>query len=137
MRHPGLTLIVIGLLIAGIGLVWLISPSIPWLGKLPGDIRIERENFRFYFPLTTCILLSVVCAARPPSAVVPVNEMLATFNNSKRWNIPRPTVRLRLLSDYHNNYSPKERTQRLASVFVLKKCNRRTQIFSETDFVGL
>jgi len=60
MRHPGLTLIVIGLLIAGIGFVWLISPSIPWLCKLPGDIRIERENFRFYFPLTTCIVLSVV-----------------------------------------------------------------------------
>jgi len=60
MRHPGLTLIVIGLLIAGIGFIWLIAPSIPWLGKLPGDIRIERENFRFYFPLTTCILLSVV-----------------------------------------------------------------------------
>jgi len=60
MRHPGLTLIVIGLLIAGIGFICLISPSIPWLGKLPGDIRIERENFRFYFPLTTCILLSVV-----------------------------------------------------------------------------
>jgi hypothetical protein len=60
MRHPGLTLIVIGLLIAGIGLVWIVAPSIPWLGKLPGDIRIERENFRFYFPLTTCILLSVM-----------------------------------------------------------------------------
>jgi hypothetical protein len=34
--------------------------SIPLLGKLPGDIRIERENFRFYFPLTTCILLSLL-----------------------------------------------------------------------------
>ena len=63
MRHPGLTLIVIGLLIAGIGVVWLIAPSIPGLGKLPGDIRIERENFRFYFPMTTCILLSVVLSA--------------------------------------------------------------------------
>jgi hypothetical protein len=60
MRHPGLTLIVIGLVIAVVGLVWLIAPSIPWLGKLPGDIRIERENFRFYFPLTTCVLLSVL-----------------------------------------------------------------------------
>ena len=60
MRHPGLTLIVIGLLIAGIGLVWLIAPSIPWLGKLPGDIRIERANFRFHYPLVTCLLLSVL-----------------------------------------------------------------------------
>jgi hypothetical protein len=60
MQHPGWTLVVIGVVIAGIGLVWLLAPSIPWLGKLPGDIRIERENFRFYFPLMTCILLSVV-----------------------------------------------------------------------------
>ena len=51
---------VIGVVIAVIGLVWLLAPSIPWLGKLPGDIRIEGESFRFYFPLATCILLSVV-----------------------------------------------------------------------------
>jgi hypothetical protein len=60
MQHPGWTLIVIGVLIAGIGLIWLLGPSIPWLGKLPGDIRIERENFRFHFPLATCILLSLL-----------------------------------------------------------------------------
>ena len=60
MRHPGWILIIIGLLVTGIGVVWLIAPSIPLLGKLPGDIRIERENFRFYFPLTTCILLSLL-----------------------------------------------------------------------------
>ena len=50
----------IGVLIAGIGLLWLLAPSIPWLGNLPGDVVIERDNFRFYFPLTTCILLSVL-----------------------------------------------------------------------------
>lgn len=60
MQHPGWTLIVIGVLVAGIGLVWLLAPSIPWLGKMPGDIVIERENFRFYFPLATCILLSLL-----------------------------------------------------------------------------
>ncbi len=60
MQHPGWTLIVLGLLICGIGIVWLLAPSIPWLGRLPGDIRIERTNFRFYFPLTTCILLSLL-----------------------------------------------------------------------------
>jgi len=60
MRHPGWFLVIIGLLIIGIGVVWLTAPSIPLLGKLPGDIRIERENFRFYFPLTTCILLSLL-----------------------------------------------------------------------------
>jgi hypothetical protein len=42
------------------GLVSILGPSIPWLGRLPGDIRIERENFRFYFPLVTCLLVSLV-----------------------------------------------------------------------------
>ncbi len=51
--------LVLGLVIAGVGLVWILAPSIPWLGRLPGDIRIERENFRFYFPLVTCLLLSL------------------------------------------------------------------------------
>lgn len=60
MRHPGWILVIIGLLVAGIGIVWLMAPSIPLVGKLPGDIRIERENFRFHFPLTTCILLSLL-----------------------------------------------------------------------------
>ena len=63
MRHPGWILIVIGVVVAGIGVVWMITPPIPWLGKLPGDIRIERENFRFYFPMTTCIILSLLLTA--------------------------------------------------------------------------
>lgn len=60
MQHPGWTLVLVGLVIAGIGLVWAVAPSIPWLGKLPGDIVINREHFRFYFPLTTCIVLSLL-----------------------------------------------------------------------------
>lgn len=60
MHHPAWSLVVIGILIAGIGLVWLVAPSIPWIGKLPGDIVIDRENFQFYFPVTTCILLSLM-----------------------------------------------------------------------------
>jgi hypothetical protein len=52
MQHPGWVLVIVGALIAVIGLAWL--------GKLPGDIAIERENLRFYFPLATCILLSLV-----------------------------------------------------------------------------
>jgi hypothetical protein len=60
MQQPAWLLILIGIAIAAIGVVWLFAPSIPWLGKLPGDIVIERENFRFYFPLVTCILLSLL-----------------------------------------------------------------------------
>lgn len=52
-------LITIGVMLVALGLVW------PWiqklgLGHLPGDIVIERENFRFYFPITTMILVSLV-----------------------------------------------------------------------------
>ena len=60
VQHPAWALIAIGVVIAGIGLVWLLAPSIPWLGKLPGDIRIESENTRVYIPITTCILLSLL-----------------------------------------------------------------------------
>lgn len=50
----------LGLVSAGIGVIWLVAPSIPWLGKLPGDIAVERPNFRFYFPIATCVLLSLL-----------------------------------------------------------------------------
>jgi hypothetical protein len=60
MTHPGWALVVVGVLIAAIGVLWMVSPSIPWLGRLPGDIVIERQNFRLYFPLATCVLLSLI-----------------------------------------------------------------------------
>ena len=60
MQHPGWTLVVIGLVIAGIGAAWLLAPHIPWLGRLPGDIAGERPHFRFYFPVVTCIVLSLL-----------------------------------------------------------------------------
>ncbi len=56
----GWVLVVLGLVVAAVGLLWILAPSIPWLGRLPGDIRIERENVRIYFPLATCLVLSVV-----------------------------------------------------------------------------
>lgn len=56
----GKLLIVMGLLLAGVGVLFYLGGRIPWLGRLPGDILIERENFRFYFPLATSILLSVI-----------------------------------------------------------------------------
>ncbi len=62
MNHPAWGLVAIGLAIAAIGLVWLAMPATAWLGKLPGDIAIERGNFRFFFPLSTCLLLSALLA---------------------------------------------------------------------------
>ena len=53
-------MIVMGLLIVLAGVVLLWSPRIPFLGKLPGDILVKRQNFTFYFPLMTSILLSVL-----------------------------------------------------------------------------
>ncbi len=60
MQHPAWTLTIIGLLIAAVGAIWLLVPHIPWLGRLPGDIAVEREGFRFYFPIVTCIILSLL-----------------------------------------------------------------------------
>jgi hypothetical protein len=54
------TVILVGLALVVLGVVLWAAPSIPLLGKLPGDIRIERPGFRFYFPITTCLLLSGV-----------------------------------------------------------------------------
>lgn len=60
MQHPAWALIVLGAVIAAVGLVWLLAPQVPWLGKLPGDIVVERKNFRFYFPIVTSLVLSLV-----------------------------------------------------------------------------
>jgi Protein of unknown function (DUF2905) len=55
----GWMLVIGGLVIAGIGLIWVLAPNLPRLGRLPGDIVFERGNSRFYFPLVTCIVISV------------------------------------------------------------------------------
>jgi hypothetical protein len=55
----GRLLIIFGLLIALVGLVLVLAGRVPWLGRLPGDIYIQRGNWTFYFPLATCLLLSV------------------------------------------------------------------------------
>jgi hypothetical protein len=58
--HPAWMLIAVGLLTLGIGVVWLLAPNIPWLGRLPGDIMFERGNTKVYFPITTCLVLSAL-----------------------------------------------------------------------------
>jgi hypothetical protein len=61
MSDVGKILVVIGLSLAVLGgLIWLGGKMNLPLGRLPGDMRIDRENFKFYFPLTTCLLLSAV-----------------------------------------------------------------------------
>jgi uncharacterized membrane protein len=52
-------LIVLGLILIVVGLAWPLLSRLG-LGNLPGDIRIERKGFTFYFPITTCIIVSLV-----------------------------------------------------------------------------
>ena len=60
MNAIGKTLIFFGLLLAVVGLLLTLGSKLPWLGRLPGDIYINRGNFSFYFPLTTSIIVSVI-----------------------------------------------------------------------------
>jgi len=60
MRPFGSMLVILGIIIFALGVVFMLGGNIPWLGKLPGDIRITRPGFRFYFPITTSIVLSII-----------------------------------------------------------------------------
>lgn len=53
----GLVMVLLGVILL---LVGSLSGKVPWIGRLPGDIYIERGNFRFYFPLATSILVSLI-----------------------------------------------------------------------------
>lgn len=58
----GKTLVIVGLVISALGALFVLSKSVPWLriGRLPGDIIIEKDGFTFYFPIVTMILVSIV-----------------------------------------------------------------------------
>ncbi len=64
MTELGKMLLGFGVLLVILGIILLVagnlSGKVPWLGRLPGDIYVERDNWKFYFPLGTCILISIV-----------------------------------------------------------------------------
>jgi uncharacterized protein HemY len=64
MTELGKILLVFGLLMVILGVVLLaagtLSGKVPWLGRLPGDIYIKRDNWTLYFPLATCIIISII-----------------------------------------------------------------------------
>lgn len=60
MNEIGKFLILIGIITIIIGLILMLTGKIPFIGRLTGDIVIERKNFIFYFPLGTSILLSII-----------------------------------------------------------------------------
>ena len=64
MEDLGKVLIILGVVIISAGIMILFVPRLPFigehLGKLPGDIHIKKEGFSFYFPITSCIIISLV-----------------------------------------------------------------------------
>ncbi|MFP4619812.1 MAG: DUF2905 domain-containing protein [Bacteroidales bacterium] len=61
MHQIGKYLIVIGIIVIVVGVIlFFLGNKLSWFGNLPGDIKIKRENFVFYAPITTMILLSIV-----------------------------------------------------------------------------
>ncbi|TXK51889.1 DUF2905 domain-containing protein [Pontibacter qinzhouensis] len=61
MASTGKLIVLAGVALVVIGLVvWLAGDKLSWFGQLPGDIRVERKNFKFFAPITTMILLSIL-----------------------------------------------------------------------------
>ncbi len=60
MPSMGKMFIILGVVLVVVGLAFTYGPKIPWLGKLPGDISIKKDNFSFYFPITTSIIISII-----------------------------------------------------------------------------
>ena len=58
MSGLGRAFLILGLVFVAVGLVLTLAPQVPLLGRLPGDIRIERGGFRLYFPIASCVLIS-------------------------------------------------------------------------------
>lgn len=63
MQPLGRLLLITGLLLAAVGLLMTFGIGTRWIGRLPGDIRIEKGNVRFFFPITTCLLGSLLLSA--------------------------------------------------------------------------
>jgi Protein of unknown function (DUF2905) len=59
MGDVGRALVIIGIVIVAVGLLVMLAGRIPWIGRLPGDIHVQRGNWTFYFPLATSLLLSL------------------------------------------------------------------------------
>ncbi len=60
LHEIGRLIIIVAVFLLLIGAILLLVDRIPFVGKLPGDIFIRRKSFAFYFPLATCILLSII-----------------------------------------------------------------------------
>jgi p-aminobenzoyl-glutamate transporter AbgT len=73
MRELGKFIVIIGVVATLVGVVMWSGLAPKWLGRLPGDIRIERGNSSFYFPIVSCIILSIM-----------LSLLLSLFSNFRR-----------------------------------------------------
>lgn len=60
MKQAGITIIILGALLVLTGLIIIFADKIPFAGKMPGDIRVTGKNSSFYFPVTSCIIISLI-----------------------------------------------------------------------------
>ena len=61
MQEIGKFVVILGIFLVVVGLIlWRFPGLFAWVGKLPGDIAVQKENFSFYFPVVTCIVVSIV-----------------------------------------------------------------------------
>jgi hypothetical protein len=61
MEHIGKSILIIGLVLVAVGgIIWLFGNKLTWFGNLPGDIKVEKENVKFYAPIVSMLLVSVV-----------------------------------------------------------------------------
>ena len=61
MQNIAKTIIIIGIILIIVGLIlWFFNSKFTWFGNLPWDIKVKKENFSFYFPITTMILISII-----------------------------------------------------------------------------
>ncbi|MCX5697363.1 MAG: DUF2905 domain-containing protein [Candidatus Omnitrophica bacterium] len=60
MQEIGKAVIIFGIVLIGIGVLLMFIDKVPFLGRLPGDIYVQRKNFTFYFPLVTSVIISII-----------------------------------------------------------------------------
>ena len=60
MNSLGKTLVLFGVIMVAVGALFMLGGKLPWFGRLPGDLYIEKKNFTLFFPITTSIIISVI-----------------------------------------------------------------------------
>ena len=60
MTEMGKLLLILGIILSIMGLIFIFGSKVPGLGRLPGDIFIKKGNITFFFPIVTCILISII-----------------------------------------------------------------------------